>query len=193
MAKSSKNGQRLRWIISITLWTFVLAVILGFVSYIFFTRYTSLLPALLILFLVIFMGIAFDLVGTAAAAASEVPLNAKASRKVPGARRAVYLVKHADQVANFCNDVVGDISGIVSGTITALIVVKLVAAFPGLSELALGIILTALVAALTVGGKAWGKAIAINYCTDIILLVGKIITKLESPFDSMALRRRDSR
>ena len=128
------------------------------------------------------LGIIFDIIGTAAAAATIAPLNAKAARKIYGARRSVYLVQHAEHVANFCNDVVGDISGIVSGTLAAVIVLRL-ALSVGLERVDLyaGILLTALVAALTVGGKAWGKSVAINHPTEVILLAGKVLTRLEGP------------
>ena len=129
------------------------------------------------------MGIIFDLIGTAAAAADIAPLNAKAARKVVGAKRGVYLVKHAEQVANFCNDVAGDISGIISGTLAAIIVFKLVLTVPyDQAEFYMSILLTAFVAAVTVGGKAWGKVIAINRSTEVILMSGLLITRVEKLF-----------
>ena len=136
----------------------------------------------LMLLAVVLLGIIFDLIGTAAAAADIAPLNAKASRKIPGARKGVYLVQHADQVANFCSDVIGDISGIVSGTIVAFIVYRLAAGWAyHQAELYVSIALTALVAAFTVGGKAWGKALALSHSTDIMLWAGKFISRFEKP------------
>ena len=38
--------------------------------------------------------------------------------------------------------------------------------------------LTAVVSALTVGGKAIGKRIAIDHAEDIVFMVGKIISKV---------------
>ena len=43
----------------------------------------------------------------------------------PDARQAIYIVRNADRVSNFCNDVIGDISGIISGTAVAFVVLKL--------------------------------------------------------------------
>ncbi len=172
----------MRWIVIISIWTFFLAIVLSFVSHYFLDRIQSIAASFMILLTVVFLGIIFDLVGTAAAAADIAPLNAKATRKVAGARRGVYLVKNAEQVANFCNDVGGDISGIISGSLVAVIIFKLVVNVPlEQAEFYLGIILTALVAALTVGGKAFGKVIAINYSTEVILLTGLLITRLEKP------------
>ena len=179
--KPNKDRRIIRWVFLTSVWTFVLAVGLGLVSQVLLSRVYSLVVSFLILLAVILLGVIFDTIGTAAAAANPSPLNAKAARRVFGARRGVYLVKHADQVASFCNDVVGDISGILSGTLAALIVVRLLSrGVFDLSEVYLSIVLTAVVAALTVAGKAWGKALAINRSTDIILLVGRIMARVES-------------
>jgi len=178
-----KNRDRIRWIIVISLWTFFLAVALSFIAHYFLNELQSIAISFLILLLVVMAGILFDLIGTSAAAAKIAPLNAKAARKVNGAKWGVKLVKNAEKVATFCNDVGGDISGIISGTMVTVIVIKLVMAFSHQqAEFYLGILLTAVIAALTVGGKAWGKIIAINYSTEVILIVGLILTKLHQPF-----------
>ena len=175
--------RRNRWVLVISIWTFFLAIIFSFVAHLMLDRIHSIVVSFLILLVVIFIGIIFDLVGTSAAAADIAPLNAKAARRVEGAKRGVYLLKNAEQVSNFCNDVAGDISGIISGTLVTVIVFKLVATTSyEQAEFYLGIALVALVAALTVGGKAWGKIIAINHSTEVILMVGKIITRLTQPF-----------
>ena len=166
--------------IEATAWSFVLAIVIGIITRFLLDALYSLLLSFFILTTVIALGVAFDIIGTAAAAAELAPLNARAARKKYGARKAVELVQQADRVANICNDVVGDISGIISGSLAAVIVSHLVTA-----ELLVppavygGILLTALVVALTVGGKAWGKSLAINRSTEIILFVGKIMTRLQ--------------
>ncbi|HHX87009.1 MAG TPA: hypothetical protein GX693_02380 [Firmicutes bacterium] len=193
MSKEKVNHQR-KWALAVSIWTFCLAICLGLASQILLNRLSSLFLSFLILAAVICLGIVFDLVGTAAAAAKKSPLNAKASRKIAGAKQAVYLVHHAEKVANFCNDVVGDISGIVSGTLAALIILKIASRWPGLAEgsgVYLSIVLTAMVAAFTVGGKALSKTVAINKSTEVILIVGRVISKLEELAGLFSLRRRD--
>ncbi len=183
MVNNNKNRSRVRWVISISIWTFFLALAVGFIANYSLNNIQSLAISFIILFIVVFLGIAFDLIGTAAAAADIAPLNAKAARRVPGARKAVYLIKNAEKVANFCNDVAGDISGIVSGTLAAIIVFKLLTRFEqDQFELYFSILLTALVAAITVGGKAWGKVLAINHSTEVILMAGLIISRISKPF-----------
>lgn len=183
MANNRKKRRRARWVVIISLWTFILAIFLGFIAHYLLNEIQSLAVSFLILLVVVLIGIFFDLIGTAAAAADVAPLNAKAARKATGAKRSVYLVQHAEQVANFCNDVAGDISDIISGTLAAIIVFKIVINIPSdQAEFYLGILLTALVAALTVGGKAWGKSIAINHATEVMLFAGLLINRLEKPF-----------
>jgi len=182
LTNNKKNRRRTRWVFIISIWTFILAVLLSFVSHYFLNEIESLFVSFLILLFVVFLGIIFDLIGTAAAAADIGPLNAKASRKVTGAKCGVNLVKNAERVATFCNDVGGDIAGIISGTLVTILVMKLIIAVPyHQAEFYLGILITSLIAAITVGGKAWGKIIAINNSTEVILLVGFVLTKMQNP------------
>lgn len=98
-----------------------------------------------------------------------------AARKVPGAQQAIRLLRNAERVSSICNDVVGDICGVVSGsasaTITALILESSQSAWPRVISLAM----SALVAGLTVGGKAIGKTFAMNSATTIVHLVGRVV------------------
>ena len=134
--------------------------------------------ALLVLFAIILIGVVFDIVGTAVTAAEEAPFHSMASRRVKGATKGIMLLRNAERVSNICNDVIGDICGIVSGSTTAVIVGMLFVkgtdfAFWG------GIAVTACVAALTVGGKAFGKGIAISKSNDIVFMVAKALSVFE--------------
>lgn len=73
---------------------------------------------------------------------------------------------------------VGDICGVVSGsasaTIAALILTQVEVGWPrGVS-----LVMSALVAGLTVGGKAIGKTFAVNSCTQIVHMVGRVLHAL---------------
>ena len=61
------------------------------------------------------LGIVFDIIGVAVTAADERPFHSMAAHKTPGAREALGLIRRANKVSSFCNDVVGDICGIISG------------------------------------------------------------------------------
>ncbi len=157
-----------------TVGTFFLAVFFGFISQLLLQNIEVFVLSLLLLLIIIFIGILSDTIGTAAAAAEEAPLNSKATRKIFGAQKGVFLVRNADQVANFCNDVVGDITGILSGAVAAVLVLQLVHAQE--MELYYRIIMTAVVTSITVGGKAWGKHLALRRSTEIMLAVGRVLT-----------------
>jgi len=139
----------------------------------------GLVGSLFVLLVIITVGVIFDAVGVAATAAKLPPLNARAAKKVPGAKQALNLARNSDQVASFCNDVVGDISGIVSGSAAAAIIFSL-SMEHSLNQNYLNIFIMAVVASLTVGGKAAGKSVAINYSTEILMATGKVILVLQS-------------
>ena len=124
----------------------------------------------------ILIGILFDIIGVAVTSANETPFHSLSSQKIRGAKEAVRLVRSADRVGSFCNDVICDIVGIISGSATTAIVVMLISAGIDIGNFVLTVIMTALVAALTIGGKAAGKRIAIEKANDIVFFVGKIIS-----------------
>ncbi len=174
-----KNNTINRWAVIISIWTFVLAIVFSLISQFILSQVASTIITLFVLLLTVFTGIFFDLIGVSATSASEAPINAKAAKKVFGARKANELIKNRDQVANFCADVVGDIAGIASGTIVTILVLRMVTQQELLGSTILNIGFTALISALTVGGKAYGKYIAVTKGTDIIFLVGVFLAHLE--------------
>jgi hypothetical protein len=91
-----------------------------------------------------------------------------ASKKIKKAREALTLLKNAAAVANFCNDVVGDICGIVSGAAGAAIALKLILDNPGLPQIFVGILISAGIAAITVALKSIGKNIALKNNKEIV-------------------------
>lgn len=132
--------------------------------------------SLFVLLIVILVGIVFDLIGTAATAAQEKPFHAMASDRMPGSRKAIELVRNADRVASFCNDLIGDICGTVSGSISAALIIDLVTRHHLYRiEDIISLITVGLVAALTVGGKAFGKSFAIRRANTIVWTVARIL------------------
>ncbi len=159
--------------------TFVLSLLFSYLSDIFLGKMTTLILALLLLLIIILIGVLFDMIGFAAAAAEISPLNARAANRVWGARQAVMLVKNADQVSIICNDVMGDICATVGGAIGVAIVFRLLTDSPGLDTSLLTTVMTGVVAALTVGGKAVGKGVALNEATEIMFRIGQIAAWFE--------------
>lgn len=180
MVQNRKRKENLRWVIVITVGTFILATLISIVAQFLFQSVASFFLAVLILLGVIFTGILFDMIGIAATAADEVPLLAKAAKKVIGARQALYLVRNADRFASFCNDVVGDIAGIISGVLGALLVLRLITSGFFFENPLFSIVVTGVISAVTVGGKAYGKVVALERSTEIILTFAYILTRLEA-------------
>ena len=133
------------------------------------------LVAFFILLAIILLGIVFDVIGVAVTSADEKPFHSMAARKVPGAQEAIQLLRNAEKVGSICNDVIGDICGVVSGSASAAIVTQILANFDFSIPQLISLGMSALVAGLTVGGKAIGKGLAIGSSTQIVHLVGKVI------------------
>ena len=172
-AKKERN-KAIRWIVTVFLVTIVISGVISFASEEIMDGSTILL-AFVILLVIVMIGILFDIIGVAVTSADERPFHSMAARKVPGAQEAIRLLRRAERVSSICNDVIGDICGVVSGSASATIAAQVIAnhafSWPKLVTLAL----SALVAGLTVGGKAIGKTFAINSCTPIVHAVGKVI------------------
>lgn len=166
--------RRIKQVLKVGLLTFFLSMSMNLVSRL-LLAHVGLVLSFLILFIIVLIGIVFDIIGTAAAAASEKPFHAMAANRVYGAREALRVIRNADKVANFCNDVIGDISGTVSGAVGASIVFRLIVSRSAVNEVIAGVLMTGLIAAITVGGKSFSKGFAINEASRVILLVGEAL------------------
>lgn len=170
--EKTKDHSNTVWFIKVFISTFILSMIFSYVS----ANGVSglgLVPAILILVLVIAIGIFFDIVGVAVTVANEHEFHAKATKKVKGAKTSIKLIKNSARVANICADVIGDICGVLSGAISAMIASKITEKF-GVN---LQFVISAMVASLTVGGKALGKEVANNNSTPIVHFVGTFLNK----------------
>lgn len=171
--KKGKQSKKDHWLWQVFLITFALAMGFGAISNTVVNR-LNIVIATIVLIVIIGIGILFDLVGMAVASAIEAPFHAKAAKKHKGAKESIRLVRNAPMVSNICNDVIGDICGIISGSIGALLSVNISSKF-NLDIIIVSLMVSAIIASVTVGGKALGKKFAINKCTDIIYIAGTII------------------
>ena len=173
-AKKEQQKKTRRWVITIFLATIAISAAISLASD-FVMGKSSMGVAFLILLMIVFIGILFAIVGMAVATADEKPFHAMASRKVRGAKECIMLLRNAERVSSICNDVVGDICGVVSGSASATIAAQVLANFELSFASIVPLVLSSLVAALTVGGKAVGKGIAVKGCTDIVYHAGQVI------------------
>lgn len=175
--KENKIDSHVKWIIEVFAITFISSICFSYISTNGVTK-LNIIPAILILCLVIFMGIFFDIIGVAVTVANEDEFHAKATKKLKGAKLSLKLIKNSVRVANVCADVIGDICGVLSGAISAMVSIKLSEKF-GMSN-NLQFVISAIVAAITVGGKAIGKEIANRNSTEIVYGFGKMLSKVKN-------------
>ena len=173
-AVKKERQKTIRWVVTIFLVTIVVSSLISFASDVLMAN-SSMGIAFLILLVIIFIGIVFDIIGMAVATADEKPFHSMAARKVPGAQESIKLLRNAERVSSICNDVVGDICGVVSGSASATIAAQILSNFEFTWPQVISLAMSALAAGLTVGGKAVGKTFAVNSCTQIVHLVGKLI------------------
>ena len=176
-AVKKARKKTVKWVITIFLITIIVSGAISFLSDTVMGG-SSIGVAFLILLLIIFIGIVFDIIGMAVASADEKPFHSMASRKVPGAQEAIRLLRNAERVSSICNDVVGDICGVISGSASATIAVQAISDLDFSWPRIITLLMSSLAAGLTVGGKALGKTFAVNSCVEIVHSVGKLIYML---------------
>ena len=76
-------------------------------------------------------------------------------------------------VSSVCNDVIGDICGIISGSLGAVLTTYITLKL-NTNVIWITVLVTSFISALTVGGKALGKQIAMKKSDNIVFLAGKI-------------------
>lgn len=177
--KQKNKNSRMKWVITITILAFVISFIFSFVSEM-VLKNSTLAVGIIILFIFILIGVLFDMIGVAVTASDEKPIHSMNARKVKGAKVASTLKKNADKVSSFCNDVIGDICGIISGSAGVVISASLTK-ITSINALFVTLLVTALVASLTIGGKALGKGLAIKKSNDILYGFSRFISYFYHP------------
>lgn len=170
--------KSLKWALPLAVITIVLAAIFSIVSTAILNG-ADAVTGICVVLVIILIALFFDIIGVAATAADEAPFHSMASKGMRGARYAVWLTKNADRVNTFCTDVIGDISSIISGTAASVVVIEVMVLISknsdGVIEYILSVVVTCIVAALTVFVKALGKTFAIGNATRIIYSAGYVI------------------
>ena len=170
----NKRFVDIKWILIVTMIAFFISLGFSFLSETIMPN-ANVIVAIIIILLFILIGILFDMVGIAITLADISTFNSMAAKRVKGASLAIKLIKNSEKASSFCNDVIGDICGIVSGSAGVALAVILSNTFK-LDLFAITLAITATVAALTIGGKAIGKATAINRSTYILFGFSKLLS-----------------
>ena len=172
-----------KWVATIMPVSFVLSVVMSYMSNEALGNSGTLL-SFVVLFFFIALGILFDMIGIAATSGTEKEFHSMAAHRVRGAKEAVWMTRNAEKVSSICNDVVGDICGIISGATGALIVANITQNMSGPMIVVLSLLVTGVVSALTIGGKAAGKGVAIAFSSKVLAVCGRILSVLPFSFDN---------
>ncbi len=190
-AQKRQRNKTIRWVVTIFLVTIVISGTISFISDEIMST-SGIFTAFVILLAIILVGIIFDIIGMAVATADEKPFHSMAARKVPGAQASIRLLRNAERVSSICNDVVGDICGVVSGSASATIAAQILSGGDFSLPQLIPLVMSALCAGLTVGGKAIGKTFAVNSATTIVHMVGKFIYWLNN-FPELLQKKKNKR
>lgn len=172
-----KKKKKNNWVIIVTILAFFISLFFSFISQVLMPKVNIIIGIIILLFFIT-LGIIFDMIGVAVTASDEEPLHSMNSKKIKGAKKAVNFKKNADKVSSFCNDVIGDICGIISGSAGVVITTNL-SNMLNINIFYIGLLVTATIASLTIGGKAYFKKIAINNSYVIVYKTAKVISFFE--------------
>ena len=185
----AKTTSRIGWLVTIFFMALTISAAFSFFSQELLSK-ASLFGAFTVLLTIVGIGILFDLLGVAVTAAEEKTFHSMASRKVPGGSEGIWLLRNAGKVSSVCNDVVGDICGIISGTAAAVVAIEAWNSTQALSQRVIQILLSALVAALTILGKAFCKQIALENSTAIVHSAARLLWRFKRLFARKKKRKK---
>lgn len=180
--KRKKDDDR-TWVVKVTISTFLMTATFTFLSDLTVTGGSLVVASLIVIFL-ISVSILFDIVGVAVTSCDISSLLPMKSRGIQESKLAISLVKNASKVSCICSDIIGDICSIVCGACGTVIVSKILIFAKSEYEFILTILISSLLAGLTVGGKAYGKKFAINYSKQIVMITARVLKMF-------AVRRKD--
>ena len=154
-----------------------MSLFFGFISQKLLSNMGIVIATFGILFFV-FVAVVFDMIGIAATSASKDHFLKLIDKKEFGAEVGLTLCQKSDRVCSFCADVVGDICSTLCGAAGACITVTLTASAANQNlQLVISILVSAVIAGLTIFFKAIMKQKALNKSNEILLWVGKIIER----------------
>jgi CBS domain containing-hemolysin-like protein len=171
------KDSKAKWLITVLLVSFILSIVMSITSE-GIIPHVNVIIGIIIILVFIFIAVIFDMIGVAITAQEETPFHSMASKKIKGSTHSVKLLKNSDKIASICNDVIGDVCGVVSGS-AGVIVANSISDLLNINYSIVVLLITALIASITITGKAYGKAIAINNSKEITERVGKVLHKFE--------------
>ena len=170
-------NKKIKWLLTVGIVSFILSIVMSITSEGIIPR-VNMIVGILIILLFIFISVLFDMIGVAITAQDETPFHSMASKKIKGSAHSVKLLKNSDKLASICNDVIGDVCGVVSGS-AGVLVANTISDYFVINKSIVVLIVTGLIAYITITGKAYGKTVAINNSKSITEKVGKVLHKFQ--------------
>lgn len=171
-----KNNKEISWIIKIFFVALILSFSFSLLSELIFST-VGIIVSIIVIIVLLAIGVIFDMIGVAVTSADLKPFTSMMSRKVRGAKQGMKLIKNAEKVSSICNDVVGDICGILTGAAGTVIALKIITnTFEGIEKILITSAVSAIIAGLTILGKACFKKVAMIKSTSIVMTVGKFLS-----------------
>lgn len=175
-AKRKKPPQWLIWGIIVLFMSFGLTVVFSFLTELLIDENSSAALCVVVLLVLLALNIFCDILANAIISCKPESFHAMASNKIRGAKRAVAFCRNASRLGSVFADVIGDICGIVSGAAGAALATIVALSGGEIIKLVSAITVSAIIGALTVGGKAFFKHFAIKYNKKIVFAFAKFTT-----------------
>ncbi len=174
-AKKKRPPSWLVWGVSVLFLSFALTIIFSFLTEVAIKNSPAAICVVVLLVLLV-LNISCDVLANAIISCKPEAFHSMASNKIKGAKRAVSFCRNASKLGSIFADVIGDICGIVSGAAGTALVVHIALAGDSVAELITSILVSAIIGALTVGGKALFKHFAIKFNKQIVFGFAKFTT-----------------
>ncbi len=182
--KITKNKQKnkkkhkygwLQWGISVFFMSLGLTVLFSFLTEV-SVKDSAVYVCVIVLVVLLFLNISCDILANAIMSCSPEAFHAMASNKIKGAKRSVVFCRNASKLSSIFADVIGDICGIVSGAAGTALAVHIAANNGSTAEIIASVMVSAVIGALTVGGKALFKHFAVTFNKQIVFGFAKFTT-----------------
>ena len=175
---SKKKFINWSWCIRVLFLTLALSIMFSVLSELALTS-ASLIVALLVIVVLMFIGIFFDCVGVATTSCDERAFEGFEKSGIKGAKQSLILVRNAEKVSVICCDIIGDVCGILCGASGVAIVTRLIGegANQSLSVLVSALV-SGIIAGVTIFGKSLEKGFAVKNNEKILLYVGRCLSLL---------------
>lgn len=164
------------WGLSVMALSFALTVLFSFVTEISITEKSPVWVCVIVLLVLLVLNIGCDVLANAIISCTPDAFYAMASNKIKGAKRSVTFCRNASKLGSIFADVIGDICGIVSGAAGAALAVIVAVNGGSTKQIIASIVVSAIIGALTVGGKALFKHFAIKYSHGIVFGFARFTT-----------------